>query len=46
MNYFGEREEKAIIDYNNETCHIKKNKIFNDIIHPAFQKLVEGIIHR
>ncbi len=46
MNYFGEREEKAIIDYNNETCYEKKNKIFNEIIHPAFQKLVEGIIHR
>jgi len=44
--YFYETEEEAIVSYINETDTAKKNKIFNDILLPAFTKMIESIIRR
>lgn len=44
--YFYEKEERAIIDYINETDVDKKNKIFNTILYPALTKMIESIIRR
>lgn len=44
--YFYETEEEAIVSYINETDTAKKNKIFNDILFPAFTKMIESIIRR
>ena len=44
--YFYEREEQAVVDYINETDEVKKNKIYNEILHPVFSKMVESIINR
>ena len=43
--YFHEGTEKAIIRYNNSDNHILKNKIYNEHIRSAFDKLAENIIH-
>ena len=44
--YFYENEEKAIVDYINETNIVEKNKIFNTILYPALTKMIESIIRR
>lgn len=44
--YFYEKEEQAVIDYLNTTDINKKNIIFNEILLPAFTKMVEAIIRR
>lgn len=44
--YFYETEEEAIVRYINETDTIEKNKIFNNILYPAFTKMIESIIRR
>jgi len=44
--YFCEREEKAVVDYLNSDDIIEKNTIFNEILKPAFTKMIESIIRR
>ena len=44
--YFYETEEEAIVRYINETDIIEKNKIFNNVLYPAFTKMIESIIRR
>ena len=43
--YFHQGTEKAIIRYNKSDDPILKNKIYNDHIRAAFDKLAENIIH-
>ena len=43
--YFTDKTEKAIIRYNNSDNPILRNKIYNEHIHKAFDKLCENIIH-
>jgi len=42
--YFGEREEQAVLDYLNSESFVEKNKIYSQILEPAFKKMVESII--
>ena len=44
--YFYDGEEDAIVRYINETDLTEKNKIFNEILHPALTKMIESIIRR
>lgn len=44
--YFGQREEDAVIAYNQALTNGEKNEIYNDILKPAFTKMVESIIRR
>ena len=43
--YFTQKTENAIIRYNNEERPTMRNKIYNDHIRDAFDKLCENIIH-
>tara|TARA_B100001123_G_C15288598_1_gene1016579 strand:- start:1235 stop:1963 length:729 start_codon:yes stop_codon:yes gene_type:complete len=43
--YFTQKTEDAIIRYNNEKRPAMRNKIYNDHIEAAFDKLCENIIH-
>ena len=43
--YFTQKTEDAIVRYNKETRAFMKNRIYNDHIRRAFDKLVENIIH-
>ncbi len=45
-NYFTEREEQAIIDFLSSDDPDFKNKIFMDILYPAFNTMIESIIRR
>jgi hypothetical protein len=42
--YFGEREEKAIVEYLSTHDTELKNKLFRDIIDPALRHLVKGVM--
>jgi len=44
--YFYEREEQAVVDYLSTDDAYKKNKIYNEILRPAFTKMIESIIRR
>ena len=44
--YFYETQEQAVIDYLNTYDDIKRSEIFNNILLPAFTKMVESIIRR
>lgn len=44
--YFYEEQEQAVIDYINAYEAEEKDRIFNDILNPAFTKMVESIIRR
>ena len=44
--YFYETQEQAVIDYINTYDDTKREKIFNDILLPAFTKMVESIFRR
>ena len=44
--YFTDDTEQAIILYNNSTHELERNKLFNDRIQYAFNKLSENLIHR
>lgn len=44
--YFGEREEQAVRDYILSDSMVERNKIFIDILEPAFCKLIEALIRR
>lgn len=43
-NYFGIETEIAIIEFQKEQSQEKKEAIFNNVIKPSFQKLIENII--
>ena len=43
--YFTDKTEKAILRYNKEERAYMKNRIYNDHIKQAFEKLCENIIH-
>ena len=43
--YFNQQTEDAIIRYNNSDDPVLRNKIYNDYIRAAFDKLAENIIH-
>lgn len=44
--YFYEEQENAVIAYNNSKSELEKNKIFQEILQPAFTKMIESIIRR
>lgn len=44
--YFYEEQENAVKEYISTTDLLKKNKIFNSILLPAFTKMIESIIRR
>lgn len=44
--YFYEREEQAVIDYLSTDDADKKQEIYNSILRPAFDKMIESIIRR
>lgn len=44
--YFYEKEEQAVIDYLKSNDEKERNEIYNTILKPAFEKMVESIIHR
>lgn len=39
--YFGEREERALVDYCNCSDEKCRESIFNDILYPAFTRMIE-----
>lgn len=43
--YFGRNVEEAIVEYNNESNKVHRERIFELIIYPALSKLVENVIH-
>ena len=45
-NYWGEKEEQAVIDYLTTDDKKKKNEIYNKILRPALDTLIECIIRR
>ena len=45
-NYFIENEEQAVLRYLETDDLYEKNQIFNTILQPAFNKMVESIIRR
>ena len=45
MRYWGELQESAIIDFNTNENTDSKHKVYNDVILPAFSKLVENIYY-
>lgn len=45
-HYFGEREEKAVVDYINSTSYEERNRIYVDILEKPFRRMVESILRR
>ena len=43
--YFTQDTEDAIVEFNNSTDPVAKNRIYRDRIHYGFFKLTENIIH-
>ena len=43
--YFTYITDQAIVAYNNEEDYMKRNKVYSEHIHYAFDKLAENIIH-
>ena len=43
--YFTYITDRAIVAYNNEEDYMKRNKVYSEHIHYAFDKLAENIIH-
>ena len=44
--YFYDDEENAIVLYLTSEDEIEKNKIYNEVLHPALTKMIESIIRR
>ena len=44
--YFYEEQEEAFKKYITSTDQIERNKLFNNILYPAFTKMVESLIRR
>lgn len=45
-NYFGEKEEKAVVAYNNATSTEEKHRLYNNILKKPFQIMIESILRR
>ena len=45
MNYWGEDQESAVVEFNTNADIDEKHKVFVDVIEPAFRKLVENIYY-
>jgi hypothetical protein len=45
-NYFGRDTEDAIIEYNESDDPVVRSRLYETMIHPAIDKLVENIIHK
>lgn len=45
-SYFSDEQENAVKEYLTTTNNVKKNKIFNEILLPAFTIMIESIIRR
>lgn len=45
-NYFGEYEEEIFRQYCDSNDENFRNKVFNEVLYPAFTKMVESIIRR
>lgn len=45
-HYFGENEEKAVVEFISSQCQIERSKIFNTKLKKPFEKMVESIINR
>src|SRR3990167_5903701 len=43
-NYFGIETETAIIEFQRQTSRDRREELFNGLIKPSFQKLIENII--
>ena len=44
--YFQEEQEQAVIDYLSTKSPSERNRIYNDTLRPAFEKMVESIIRK
>ena len=44
--YFYEEQENAVKEYVQTNCEDKRNRIFNEILFPAFTTMIESIIRR
>lgn len=44
--YFYKREEDAVVAYINSTDKEEKDRIYNTVLKPAFEKMIESIIRR
>lgn len=44
--YFYEKQEEAVLRYLNTDSAEEKNEIYNNVLRPAFKKMVESIIRR
>lgn len=44
--YFVEEQEQAVVQYLKTTDENERNRIYNEILHPALCKMVESIINR
>jgi len=44
--YFGKREEQAVVDYINSNSLEEKNRIYNEILIEPFRKMIESILRR
>lgn len=44
--YFGEKEENSVLQFLNSTDAEEKNKIYETVLRPAFEKMAESIIRR
>lgn len=44
--YFYEEQEQAVVDYLTEKDLVKREKIFNEWLYPAFTKMIDCIIRR
>ena len=43
--YFSKDTENAIVEYNSETCDVRRNELYNEKIKFGFEKLVENIFN-
>jgi len=44
--YFGEKQEKAVLDYINSDCAEEKNRIYNEFLAEPFRIMKESILRR
>ena len=44
--YFDEKEEQALIRYNETDSQAEKNKIYNEILKEPFEKMIQSILRR
>ena len=44
--YFGDKEEKAVLDYIKSNSSEEKNKIYNEILIEPFRKMIQSILRR